>query len=96
MKSFVKLGAIRKVMAQNLKQGDNVVEWDEIHSESNWAKSPSHYSKIFYVVILYLPPSCYADLLHIHLIAMCNSNDLKSENGLDFLLNAIVEDLSDL
>jgi hypothetical protein len=43
-----------------------------------------------------LPPSYYADLSHIHLIAMCNSNDLKSENGLDILLNAIVEDLSDL
>jgi hypothetical protein len=27
---------------------------------------------------------------------MCNSNDLKSENGLETLLNAIVEYLSDL
>ena len=32
-KSFVKLGVILKVMAQHLKQGDNVVEWAEIHSE---------------------------------------------------------------
>ena len=51
---------------------------------------------MFYFIILDMPPSYYADLSHIHLIAMCNSNDLKSENGLDFLLNAIVEDLSDL
>jgi hypothetical protein len=52
---------------------------------------------MFYFIILDMPPSYYADLSHIHLIAMCNSNDLnKSENGLDILLNAIVEDLSDL
>jgi|688.fasta_scaffold57803_2 hypothetical protein len=58
--------------------------------------SSSHNSTMFYFVIFDLPPSYYADLSHIHLIAMCNSNDLKSENGLDILLNAIVEDLSDL
>ena len=58
--------------------------------------STSHNSTMFFFVILDLPPSYYADFSHIHLIAMCNSNELKTENGLHTLLSAIVEDLSDL
>lgn len=58
--------------------------------------SGNHSSTMFYILILNLPPKYYADLSHIFLIAMCNSSDIKEVEGQNSLLNAIVNDLSDL
>lgn len=82
--------------------GDKLVVHIQLYSDglglTNLA-SPSatnHNSTMFYFLVLNMPPKYYAALSNIHLVAMCNSSDLKYENGQDVLLNAIVDDLSDL
>ena len=56
----------------------------------------AHNSGMFYFTLLNLPPRYNASLSNIHLIAMCNSLDLKRDGGLDILLEKIVDELKDL
>ncbi len=83
-------------------EGDKLVVHIQLYSDGlglTNLSSPSatnHNSTMFYFLVLNMPPKYNAALSNIHLVAMCNSSDLKYENGQDVLLNAIVDDLSDL
>lgn len=55
-----------------------------------------HNSGMFYFTILNLPPRFNAAVSNIHLVAMCNSLDIKETNGLNTLLEKIVCEISRL
>ena len=60
----------------------------------NRSSTSVHNSGMFYFTILNLPPRFNASLSNIHMLAMCNTLDLKNEGGLDILLSKIVDEIT--
>jgi hypothetical protein len=79
--------------------GKNILVFIQLYADGMGLTNPlasaatEHNSTMFYFLVNNLDPKFYGSLSNIHLVAMCNSADLKYDEGLNILLEAIVDDL---